>query len=50
MKYRTGIGAEPKKVLYAGSLPVFTGVGSHPQFHNLKKSPPGYDFVFDSSI
>lgn len=41
---------EPKKVLYAGYLPTFNLVGSHPQFHHLTNPPAGYEFIQSDSM
>jgi len=34
------------KVLYAGYLPPFGLIGSHPQFEHLGSPPPGYEFEY----
>lgn len=38
---------EPKKIFYAGCLPVFKGVRYHPQFRHLNKPPSGYKFLIN---
>ncbi len=41
--------SEPIEVLYAGYLPVFNQVGSHPLFHHITNPPYGYEFVQSDS-
>lgn len=48
-KDRSRTERETIKVLYAGYLPAFGSVGTHPQFHCLTNPPPGYEFVHISS-
>ena len=42
--------SEPIEVLYAGYLPRFNLVGSHPQFHHITNPPYGYEFVQSDSM
>lgn len=49
MKQDTKSQGDTIKVFYAGSLPKFGSVGTHPQFSHLASPPSGYEFV-DSGV